>query len=272
MPTIDVPVNSLATIPFADDYLDGSVRAASWEFLDQDAKTRCLISAMRIFQRITYRGTFAAGFLGDTMTPAGGSSGSGYQVGDILTATAGAFGEASTWQVASIGGSGEVQSLTLVSRGFYTEKDETDQALSGGNGSGALGALGFIDQVLPFPRIGLEDREGNPLPADLVPIDVLYAQVEFAYELSINPDLETNPSTRSNLKRAKAGSAEVELFLPLYGVAFPKIAHDLLLPFIESDSAAGKNGTSLAFANDLASGVDEDPTRWAPFPLSRGID
>ena len=37
--------NSYATIAEANTYLDDSIRAGSWEFLDDDTKARCLLTA-----------------------------------------------------------------------------------------------------------------------------------------------------------------------------------------------------------------------------------
>ena len=48
--------NSYATIAQADTYLDDSVRAGSWEFLDDDSKARALLTATRMLDRRDWDG------------------------------------------------------------------------------------------------------------------------------------------------------------------------------------------------------------------------
>ena len=48
--------NSYATIAEANTYLDDSVRAGSWEFLDDDSKARALLTATRMLDRATWDG------------------------------------------------------------------------------------------------------------------------------------------------------------------------------------------------------------------------
>ena len=51
--------NSYATIAEADTYLDDSVRAGSWEFLDDDSKARALLTATRMLDRRDWDGELA---------------------------------------------------------------------------------------------------------------------------------------------------------------------------------------------------------------------
>lgn len=51
--------NSYATIAEANTYLDDSVRAGSWEFLDDDNKARALLTATRMLDRREWQGEVA---------------------------------------------------------------------------------------------------------------------------------------------------------------------------------------------------------------------
>jgi hypothetical protein len=48
--------NSYATLAEANTYLDDSVRAGSWEFLDDDSKARALLTATRMLDRRDWDG------------------------------------------------------------------------------------------------------------------------------------------------------------------------------------------------------------------------
>lgn len=48
--------NSYATIAEANTYLDDSIRAGSWEFLDDDTKARCLLTATRMLDKRSWLG------------------------------------------------------------------------------------------------------------------------------------------------------------------------------------------------------------------------
>jgi len=65
---------------------------------------------------------------------------------------------------------------------------------------------------ISFPRTGLTDCEDNAVSSLTVPQQVKDAQAEIAYDLTQNNTLETSGGIGSNVKRAKAGSAEIEFF------------------------------------------------------------
>ena len=63
-----------------------------------------------------------------------------------------------------------------------------------------------VDQSLAWPRSGVEDEDGYALPIDEVPGGVVDAQVEMAADITESQ----STSSPQRLKRAKAGSVEVE--------------------------------------------------------------
>lgn len=72
----------------------------------------------------------------------------------------------------------------------------------------------------------------------------------FAADLAANPDLATDASGDSNIKRAKAGSAEVEFFSPVSGGApMPKALWNILLA---ADLMCPAGAGGLGTANDGA--------------------
>ncbi len=101
-------------------------------------------------------------------------------------------------------------------------------------------------QALEFPRTGLTDKDGNAVDSATVPGVVEEANYELAFALLNDAAVQEADTTGSNVKRVKAGSAEVQFFRPTTGTPFPTIADDLLKSFRGSGVLAG-----------LASGTDE---------------
>ena len=87
--------------------------------------------------------------------------------------------------------------------------------------------------------------------ADITP-SLMNASFEFAIAIITNPDIVTQDSTGSNLKRAKAGSAEVEFFQPQTGTRFPTNVHRIL---VDGGCFAGA-GTSSAGQGAESFGTD----------------
>lgn len=72
------------------------------------------------------------------------SAGTGYAVGDTITVTGGIYSQQTTYTVASIGGSGAVTGLTVVSNGVYTVPPGTPASTTtSGNGTGLTLTLTF---------------------------------------------------------------------------------------------------------------------------------
>lgn len=84
-------------------------------------------------------------------------------------------------------------------------------------------------QTLEFPRDG----------AVTLPDAIVEATYELAGAYLHKPSLIAAEDTGSNIKRAKAGSAEVEYFTPMAGNRFPIAAWRLLAPFLPGYDEAG---------------------------------
>lgn len=112
-------------------------------------------------------------------------------------------------------------------------------------------------QPLEHPRTGLTDKDGNEVAEDTVHITVEEATYELVEYLLGDPTLTGSPDSGSNIKRAKAGSAEAEFFRPTEGTypRFPTEAHELIRYFLE-----GASGISAPYAPgvDVESQFDDD--------------
>lgn len=71
------------------------------------------------------------------------AAGSGYIVGDVLTAVGGTFTTAATFRVASVNGTGGVTGLNLVGVGNYTSSPGNPVSVTGGYGTGMTLTLNF---------------------------------------------------------------------------------------------------------------------------------
>lgn len=93
-------------------------------------------------------------------------------------------------------------------------------------------------QPLEWPRTGATDKDGNELPDDELPEVLLEAVYELALALLEQPTLASSVSTGSNIKRLKAGSAEIEYFKATTGTTFPLVVQKLLLPLMGAGASA----------------------------------
>lgn len=75
-------------------------------------------------------------------------------------------------------------------------------------------ANGAGGTTLAFPRDGLEDAAGEPATNEYQLALVQEAAFELTALFAVEEDARTNPDQSSNIKRMKAGSAELELFSP----------------------------------------------------------
>ena len=114
---------------------------------------------------------------------------------------------------------------------------------------------GTADGAIAWPRTGATCN-GAAVTDGEIPDDIVEGQFEMASFLATSTDPLTSNNTDSNIKRAKAGSAEVEYFYPLSGegTRFPLPVQELigcylagsttglsaLLPFV-----GGQDDTSL---------------------------
>ncbi len=118
-----------------------------------------------------------------------------------------------------------------------------------------IGQKTVSSQPLEFPRTGLTDKDGNPVDSATVPLAVEEANYELAFALLNDATVQEADNTGSNVKRVKAGSAEVQFFRATDGAPFPTIANDLLKSFRDGGALAG-----------VASGSDEVSTFCDPNP------
>ncbi len=113
-------------------------------------------------------------------------------------------------------------------------------------------------QSTKFPRDGLTDCEGDSLPDDSIPDDIAYGEFELAYLLMLDPSILNRQSTRSDVRRAKADTAEVEFFLAPAGeeTKMPTVVHDLISCFL---SGTGSDvGLPFASGTDVESSFDAE--------------
>lgn len=92
-----------------------------------------------------------------------------------------------------------------------------------------------------FPASGVTDCLGEAIPDSTVPPDIEAAQIELAYAISQNPDLETNTTTDDNTKRLQAGSASIEFFNrdgTIFATRFPGNVMELIKCYLRSSSAS----------------------------------
>jgi Putative DnaT-like ssDNA binding protein len=116
-------------------------------------------------------------------------------------------------------------------------------------------------QVLDFPRSGLTDSEGNPVDETAVPQEILDATCELGLALIEDNDLQDNANTGSNIKKLKAGSAEIEYIRGTRGTRFPVIINELIGPWL--------SGTS-SYSGPFIGGADNETSFSGPFNLTRG--
>lgn len=76
-------------------------------------------------------------------TAAVSAAGTGYSVGDVLTASGGTSTHAAQFKVTSVGGSGEVTGLRVHSAGAYTSNPSSPVSTTGGGGSGCTVTVTF---------------------------------------------------------------------------------------------------------------------------------
>jgi len=117
---------------------------------------------------------------------------------------------------------------------------------------------------IAFPRTGLTDCDEVAVSSATVPQLVKDAQAEIAYDLTQDNNLETTGGIGSNVKRARAGSAEVEFFTSTGGASgtgsarFQPHIMELIGCFLEGSNIGGiapiAPGTSVESQTDAGDG------------------
>jgi len=248
--------NTYGSLASADTYLADSVRATSWDSLDPDTQARCLVSAVRLFEKQKWLG--AASGLATILTASVVAGGSGYAQGDLLEILGGVTDSPAIVMITE--SAGVATSAIVIDEGLYTTLPVGTVATSGGSGSGCT--LNFTSglQTLSFPRTQLVDVYGNPLSSTVTPGQIIAAEFELAFELSVSAALEKKAGVGDNISHVGAGSAQVNFFRPTGGPEgagsqrFPTVVQELLKPFLAgglsiSPTVSGNTDTS-AFTPD----------------------
>lgn len=119
-------------------------------------------------------------------------------------------------------------------------------------------AVGAVD----WPRTGVVDCAGDPVDDASVPDDIISAQIELAYALTVDASLVTKTTTADNTKRLKAGSAEIEFFNTdgsdnFAPGRFPANVMELIKCFLRGPGAAA---SAESFGTECP--TDLNPTRY----------
>src|SRR5262245_25196179 len=88
-------------------------------------------------------------------------------------------------------------------------------------------------QALQWPRTGVVDKYGDEVSSLAVPLLIEEATYELALAILVDPDgVQADPTSNQNLKKVKAGSAEVEFFRPELRGRFVTIVEELVGQFL----------------------------------------
>lgn len=117
-------------------------------------------------------------------------------------------------------------------------------------------------QVLDFPRSGLTDSEGDAVDETAVPQEIFDATCEYGLALINDAALQDQQNTGSNIKKVKAGSAEIEYIRGTSGPRFPTIVNELIGLWLK--------GTS-EYSGPFLSGADNESNLSDTFGLNRGF-
>lgn len=108
-------------------------------------------------------------------------------------------------------------------------------------------------QALQWPRTEIVDPYGNAVSSGTVPQFIEDATAELALALALDPTVQTSTGTNKNIKRVKAGSAEVEFFFSSINTRFGTVIQELIGSYLGSTSSlAGTLGIG-----GFASGTDQ---------------
>ena len=247
--TLIVGVNTWRTLAESDLYMEDSIRGATrWKAFASVDRSRALLSAFRTMEKQLWKNERTGVRIAATAVIAVG--GTGYARGDVLSASGGTFGAPVRIEVLTEA-AGVISSIELLDSGTYDVEPGNPVSTTGGGGSGATLTLTFKDQEADFPRVNLK-CDGADVPDNVVPEQIGDGQIELAFDYIVKPSLEAAADTGSNIRKAKAGSAEVEFFRatnkPGENTRFPAIVDELLSCFkgggVTAGRATGTDGCS----------------------------
>lgn len=106
-------------------------------------------------------------------------------------------------------------------------------------------------QVDAWPRTGVTYASGNSVSTTEVPTGVEQATILLAGSIAIDAEVGDSGSSGTNVKRVKAGSAEVEFFRQTTGVPLQdETAYNLVKAFLAA------SGVAASLVGPFASGTD----------------
>lgn len=111
-------------------------------------------------------------------------------------------------------------------------------------------------QPLSWPRTGVVRSDGTAVDPAVYPIEIVNAEYELAYVYLTAPKtLDNSQGGRGNVKRLKAGSAEIEYFTPTDPSLFPRRVLSLITQFL--GGVASAEGESIAYGTCGESQFDD---------------
>jgi hypothetical protein len=144
-------INISHSIPTIQDFNSATAGAIVTGSISGTTLTVTAVTSGILYPGQTIQGTGITP--GTIITALGGSAaisfaittaGTGYAVGDTITVTGGIYNSQATYTVASIGGTGNVTGLTVISNGSYTVQPGTpSETTTSGNGTGLTLTLTF---------------------------------------------------------------------------------------------------------------------------------
>lgn len=122
-----------------------------------------------------------------------------------------------------------------------------------------VGTKTVASQAREFPRDGMINGcTGEAITDGTIPDDIAYAEFELAGLLFTDASIADSTGTGSNVRRVKAGSAEVEFFQSTIDVEFstrlPTPVNDLARCYMQSSNV----GLSTRFGDEVCEDYDSD--------------
>lgn len=113
---------------------------------------------------------------------------------------------------------------------------------------------------LEFGRTGLKDSSGNELSAAQTRAIMEESSILLASDIAADNSITNQQSSGSNIKRTKAGSAEVEYFRSTMGTTtkFPTAVHDRIGMWLCSATSSAAQAIPYAAGTDVQSEFTAD--------------
>ena len=242
--------NTYATEAEALAYLETRLKSMTlWPALAQATKLAALSSAFYMLETMwAWKGTKTG--VTQLATVAVGAGGTGYTVGDIATLVGGA-GEAAQVKVLTAPG-GIVATFQLIHTGYYTTAPSGTLATTGGTGTGLTVTFTAHDeQQTDWPRTG---TGVDGVSDGSVPDAIKEGQIQLAFELTQDADLESATNANANTRRMQVGSLSIEYFRAEVRNRFPTIVWSLIAELVGSD---GSDAAPKAYGGDGESSFEE---------------